>query len=130
MSGRFKRQLSLVIAHLIIKRFGEGKSPLTVVEISHNLQVPFRMVYRITRDMIDAGIISEISLDNSSDTGLQPAQDSDRLTIQFVLEALETKGFDKIELEHIEDSKKLFETLESFKKLIEGSVGNKLLKDI
>ena len=130
MSQAFKRRITLIVAHLLVKNFTEGKKSMTVSDLSHELQIPFRMIYRVTRELVDCNIISETAIEGSKDPGFQPAQDTNHLSVQFVLQTLEDKGFNSIELDHIKDSDKINATLDSFKSILSETSANKLLKDL
>ncbi|MCZ6693692.1 MAG: YihY/virulence factor BrkB family protein, partial [Bacteroidetes bacterium] len=130
MSQAFKRRITLIVAHLLVKNFTEGKKSMTVSDLSHELQIPFRMVYRVTRELVDCNIISETAVEDRKDPGFQPAQDTNHLSVQFVLQTLEDKGFNSIELDHIKDSDKINATLDSFKSILSETSANKLLKDL
>jgi len=130
MSNSFKRMLSLLVAHSLVKNFGKGKEPLTASEIAMKLHLPIRLVNRILNELVEAKIISETQYDTQKAISFQPAQDTDRLSLQFVMDSLDEEGFCELKMRETEDASKLAEALNSFKITLANSAANKLLKDI
>ncbi|MFH1360956.1 MAG: YihY/virulence factor BrkB family protein [Candidatus Omnitrophota bacterium] len=130
VSHSFKRLLSLQIAHLCIKNFSQAQKPWTAQEISHVLEIPIRLVRQILFELTEAGILSEVKLDNNKIIGYQPARDIGPLTIQSVLNILDWKGIDTIPIAESKEVDKLMASLKSFNETIEKSPSNLALKDI
>ena len=55
-----KRLLSLMVAHLVVKRFCDAEPPLDAPGISRTLEIPIRLVRQILNDLAGANILSEI----------------------------------------------------------------------
>ena len=130
MSASYKRMISLLIAHLVIKNFSRGDKPLTVPEISNTLEVPVRVVRQIIYELVECNIFSETKVEEPKDLAYQPAQSIDHLTIRYVIDTLDQRGIDNIPVADTEELKSLTESLESFKDAIDKSPANKLLKDL
>lgn len=130
ISRAFKNLLSLQIAHLLIKNFSEGKKPLTAREISRTLEIPIRLVRKILTDLVDSGLISSAQTRENAESSYQPALDINRLSIQFIIEALDHRGVEDIPVAQTTVSKKLVETLQSFGDTIQKSPANRLLREI
>jgi len=130
MSASYKRMISLLVAHLVIKNFAKGDKPLTVPEISNTLEVPVRVVRQIIYELVECNIFSETKVEEPKDLAYQPAQSIDHLTIRYVIETLDQRGIDNIPVADRKELKTLTESLESFKGVIDKSPANKLLKDI
>jgi len=129
MSVSLKRMLSLLICHQIIQTFTKGEKALTLSEIAQNLNAPLQFVQQIVNELIECRLVSELkSLDK--ETLFQPAQDTNRLTISYIIETLENKGFDKIEFANTEQYIALNELTSNFKAAIHETGGNKLLREI
>ena len=69
-------------------------------------------------------------IDPDGETGYQPAMDIHKLTIQYVIDALENNGSDNIPMEQTEALQSLGQALETFRRTVEDSSANRLLKDI
>ena len=129
-SYSFKKLLSLLVTHLLIKNFCSAKPPLDAETISHTLEIPIRLVRQILFELVESGILSEVRKDNSKDIAYQPAIDAGRLSIKFVIESLEHRGISNIPVEKTEELGKLSDCLSTFAGDIEKSPANILLKDI
>jgi len=60
ISIRYKRLLSLRIVQLLIKQFLNGEKGWSAAQISHNLEIPIRLVQQIIYELISSGILSEV----------------------------------------------------------------------
>ena len=128
-SYSFKKQLSLLVTHLLIKNFCKAEPPLDAEKISHTLEIPIRLVRQILFELVESGILSEVRKDNK-DVAYQPAIDVGKLTIKFVVELLENRGISNIPVGKTEELDKLSSCLRTFAGDIEKSPANILLKDL
>ena len=129
-SPGFKRLLALQIAHLLIKKFENGDRPLTDSQISARLEMPIRLVHSVLFDLAESGLASEIKTKSDKEFAYQPARDINKMTIQYVLEALDQKGTADIPVAKTKDYQALSDALQKFGEAMEKSPANKLLKDI
>jgi len=130
ISFYFKKILSLLVANLVVKIFSRGEKPLTASEISKTLKIPIRLVREIIYEFVDANIFSETISGIPREHAYQPAQDINRLSIQYILEALEKRGSTKIAVAKTSEVKSITEAMNSFKEILSESPENKLIKDI
>jgi len=130
ISDSFKRLLALNISHLLVSNFAKGEKPLTAAEISHQLEIPIRLVNLILNDLVASGILSDIQTEEDKEVAYQPARDINSLSIKFILESLEDKGINAIPVAKTAEFKALSEILTAFRDEIERSPSNRLLKDI
>ena len=130
ISPGFKKLLTLQVTHLLIKNFSNGEKPLTYSQISNHLNMPVRLVHQIIFDLIESGLVSETRTKADKEFAYQPARDINKMTIQYVLEALDQTGTDDIPVAKTEDYVALSDALQNFGEAMEKSSANKLLKDI
>lgn len=130
VSPGFKKLLTLQIAHLLIKKFENGDKPLTDSQISARLEMPIRLVHNILYDLVESGLVSEIRTKNEKELAYQPARDIHKLTIQYVLAALDQSGTDTLPVAKTDSHEALSEALKNFSDAMENSPANKLLKDL
>ena len=130
ISPGFKKLLTLQVTHLLIKNFSNGEKPLTYSQISNHLNMPVRLVHQIIFDLIESGLVSETRTKADKEFAYQPARDINKMTIQYVLEALDQSGTDDIPVAKTEDYQALSDALQDFSEAMESSPANKLLKDI
>ena len=130
ISHAMKKLLCLQVAHLLVQNFSSAKNPLTDFQIASTLDMPLRLIQMVTESLVSAHILSEIGSDLKEETAYQPALDIDKLTIGYIVEALENKGDDRITLPQTKVSENLQTVLQQFNEAIEAHPANKRLKDI
>jgi membrane protein len=125
-----KRLIALCVSHQLVKTFVNDETPLTAVQISQKLEIPIRLTRQMLSDLVESKAFSITQLENNNEPAYQPARDINKLTIQYIIEAMDKSGTGVI---HVKDSKEadvLTQILESFHEIIERSPQNRLLKDI
>jgi len=130
VSHSFRELLSLNIVHLCVKKFRQAERALSANEISHELEIPVRLVRQILYELVEARVLSEVKLDDTETMAYQPARDIEHLTITNVLNKLNQQGVNWIPLDNTGDLEKLKGQLMQFQEGIEKSPANILLKDI
>ncbi len=130
VSHSFRDLLSLNIAHLCVKKFCQAEKALSADEVSHELEIPVRLVRQILYELVEARVLSEVKLDDTETMAYQPARDIEDLTITNVLNQLNQQGVNWIPLDNTGDLEKLKGRLMQFQEGIEKSPANVPLKDI
>jgi len=130
VSHSFRELLSLNIVHLCVKKFRQAERALGANEISHELEIPVRLVRQILYELVEARVLSEVKLDDTETMAYQPARDIEDLTITSVLNQLNQQGVNWIPLDNTGDLEKLKGQLMQFQEGIEKSPANVPLKDI
>ena len=126
----FKKLLSLRITQLLVKNFSKVNTLLTATSIAHVLEIPIRLVRQILFELVDCGIVSEVKTNEYKESAYQPARDGEKLTIKYVIDAMEHRGTDTIPMVQTQELKILSESLKVFDNIIDKSPANKPLKDI
>ena len=130
VSYAFKRLLGLRIVHLLVKHFSDGEHSWDETKISHALEIPIRLVRQILYELVEAGLVSPIKVDEDGAVAFQPGRNPDTMTIKHVVDVMEWHGSNNIPVAQTEELKRLAQSLKSFDDLIEKSPDNVLLKDI
>ncbi len=130
VSRSFRELLSLNIVHMCVKKFRQAEKALDADEISHELEIPVRLVRQILFELVEARVLSEVKLDDTETMAYQPARDIEDLTITNVLNQLNQQGVNWIPLDNTGDLEKLKGRLMQFQEGIEKSPANVPLKDI
>ncbi len=129
LSFSLKKVIALQITHLIIKNFIQLDKPLTATEIATKLVVPIAVIQPVLLNLIASHIIVEFKdPDEVNDGVYQPAIDINRLTIAYIINALEQCG--QNHLPDISQEKLFMNAVNNFRNLMEASEQNSLLKDI
>ncbi len=130
VSQKFKRLLSLRVAHLLVKNFQTEKKPMTAGEISHKLEIPIRLVNEILFELVDCAVAAEAREDESGEVAYQLAKPPERFTVKFVVDALEGRGTHDIPVSKGPDFNRIKESLAEFDAAAEKSKSNVALTDI
>ena len=130
ISPRYKRLLTLHVAHLLVKRFTDGNPAATAEEISHELELPFRLTSDILTDLQESGLISNTCQDEEDESAYQPASDINQWTLKFVIDALDQRGINEMPVAQTAALDNLSESLEALRTVSEQSPANIRLKDL
>ena len=125
-----QRLLSLRVAHLVIHHFLKGERDLTTRQIARFLETPAPLIKKAVYNLVEAGVLSEVKINDDLDPIFQPARDPESMTIKYVIDALEQNGVKDIPLSTTRELESLTASLEEMGRLIEESPANKSLKNI
>jgi membrane protein len=129
-SRSFKILLSLFITQRLVHRFCEGEKPSEASGLSHELEIPVRLVRQLLYDLSEAGILSEVKKGEDKELAYQPATDVDKMTVKFIIDRLERRGTSSIPVLRSAEMDKLSDCLRQFDATIEKSPANVLLKNL
>ena len=115
---------------MLVQHFSRAEEPLGETQIAQALEVPIRLAREILRELRAAGVVSQITLDDERVVAYQPARNPEDITIQYVIDALETRGIDDIPVAESKELKTLSACLKGFHDLIAQSPSNVRLQDI
>lgn len=130
VSHTFKRLVALRITHLCVKHFQSNQTPWCAEEIAKALEMPVRLIREVLFDLNEAGILSEVRLDDENAFGYQPARAVENLTLNDVMEQLDRKGADTIPLDDAPEWGELIQRMETLGKILQESDANVALKDL
>ena len=91
ISLRYKRNLTVFVVHIIVKRFQNNQPPLTVDDIVSEYKLPIRLLNQILTSLTDANIIAATENDKAVKAYL-PAIDINGLSLNMVEQKLDTQG--------------------------------------
>jgi membrane protein len=123
-----RKLLALKVLHLLVKRFIKGDRLPSMSEISTALEIPVRFVRHLLDELINARLVVETAR-NGNDTVFQPGQATEKMTIQFALEAYERQGFNPDVLSSSEDER-IASHVRAIVEEMANSPKNVLLKEI
>ncbi len=129
-SGAFKKRVSLLISHMLVRRFCNAEGALDATTISHTLEIPIRLVRESLYELVEAGILSEVKADGGRTISYQPGVDVSLLTMEYVVNALESRGKSDVPVADTAELAKISECMKSFEDDIRNSAANVLLKEI
>lgn len=130
ISHSFRRLLSLIIVHKIVQNFTQDNRPYRSKDISQKLELPIRLTREILFNLVNCGLISELTTERDKETAYAPAFDISDMSLNRVINSLEEYGSDEIPVK----KGKVFDTLthliSEYKINFEQQSGNVLLKDV
>jgi membrane protein len=129
-SHSFKRLFSLLITQKLVQRFCQGQKPSNASQLSHELDIPIRLVRELLYELSESKVLSETRLGEYKELAYQPAIDVDKITVKFVIDQLEQRGSTDIPVIQSKELDQLSTSLQQFGKLIEASPANILLKNL
>jgi len=130
VSHSFKTLLSLFITQRLVHRFCRGERPSDASQLSHELDIPVRLVRQILYELSESGVLSETKKGEDKELAYQPAVDVDKITVKFVIDRLEQRGSMNIPVIKSGELDKLSNSLRRFGEVIEKSPANVLLKNL
>jgi membrane protein len=128
ISFSLQKVIALQVTHLIVKNFSHLNKPLTADEIAARLVIPIAIIQPILVKLTASQLIVEFNAQDEADEVYQPAVDTNLLTIAFVIDALEQCG--QNHLPDINQERLFMDAVNDFRKLMEASGQNCLLKDV
>ncbi len=129
VSNSFKKRVSLLITHRLVKNFCNGEQRWDAAEISRVLEIPIRLVRQVLFELVGAGILSQVSSDGK-DVAYQPAVDVGKINVKYVIEALDQRGNSDIPIGSAAELARFSECLRTFACDVEKSPANIPLKDL
>jgi membrane protein len=129
-SVSFRRLVALRVVNLLVKNFAEGKNPLSAVAMSHELEIPIRLLRDILSELLSANIVSEIRTDQDKVLAYNPAFDINLMTIKYVMDKLDERGSDNIPIAQSKELSRIRNSIKDFGDLIGKSPSNLCLKDV
>jgi membrane protein len=125
-----KRILSLLVTHHIIKNFEEGGMAKNNSQLSHELGIPVRLLNELTFELVECGILAELTSDNTKDRRYQPAMDIHKIDVDLLYTKLEKLGNDHLIVTESEKVNKITRIHEHLLNAMRESPSNVLIKDI
>jgi len=130
ISLAYKKVIMLFITSILVKNFEIGKKGLTAAEISQEYKIPIRLVRIILYELVESNILVETVYEESKEHAYQPAIDIHKLSVGFVVNAIEDSGSKNISVKKTKEFEKISSIYDEFKAKWEITDENLLLKDI
>jgi membrane protein len=128
-SRSFRTLLSLVIVQRVVRKFCNAEKPADAPILSHELEIPVRLVRQLLYQLSESGILSEVR-SGERENAFQPATDVDKITIKYVIDKLDRHGTANVPVAQTNELNKIQESLQQFGQTLEKSPANVLLKNL
>jgi len=99
VSRRYSDFISLLILSMVARRFEEGKTPYTALELSSEGHIPIRLTQQAINELMEIELLHEKLTDEDESTYL-PSVDVSQLTVAHVLDARNCKGQENFKVDH------------------------------
>jgi membrane protein len=128
MSTAHRKKVTILILRYMVKNFELGNRPLTVSELSSIIQIPYRFIKDILRELEEARLVTRIA--DEENELYQPGIDINRIDIYTVFRKLEHTGYDQLKTGKDELFDEIGELLDQIETDVKESKSNKLLKEL
>ena len=92
MSRRYKDFIMLYLLSTIIRRFEADEAPLTAHQLAIRDKLPIRLVNRLLSRLVETGILTEVTKEDSEERVYQPALDTHKISCGMVIRRIEAQG--------------------------------------
>ena len=130
LSSRYKKIISLMIANVVSKRFYNGEKPLSDIEISEQLDIPYRLARMIINDFTETGIFNEIKSENSKEIRYQPGVTESKFTVNYIIETIDKKGTNTLPISDTNELININKLVENMDKIFHNNLGNTLVHEL
>lgn len=126
-SSRFRKLAALRITNLIVKAFVSGDAPLSESRIASQIEIPSRLVKELLFELTESGVLVETRHTSTREPAYAPKLDTDKLTVAFVLNALDLNGITDIPIKESKEILTLKSALDDYGEQMEsGALGTPL----
>ncbi|WP_425391226.1 YihY/virulence factor BrkB family protein [Ekhidna sp.] len=127
LSLSHRKKLTLLLLYRIVKKFEQGKGPMSLNDLGSQVNVPRRYVVDICDDLDRSGLITRVEND---DTAYQPSFDIHKMDIYTVLDKYEKEGMKDFDPRKSKAFVAIEEALKNIEAKWQKSDSNVLLKDL
>ena len=100
ISYRYRIMLCAMLMSRICRRFAEGGTPYSSIDLREQTTIPIRIVNDLLRELMNAGLIIELTSDEKGEIShFMPAEDISNMTLGRMIDSLEAHGQWKIDLD-------------------------------
>jgi membrane protein len=124
-----RRLLVIRIFRLLVEKFSAGEKPLSISQIAHVLEIPFRLVQQLLHELADIGLVAETPSGMKNEVAFQPARTIEGITLKHALDAYDQYGATAPHPTS-EEAEKVSRHLKEISETIEKSTANIKLKEI
>lgn len=125
-----KRIVTLQILNIIVKRFISGDNPVSASELSKSIQIPVRLARELLYNLSAAGLITEINIEKPRERLYQPAMDTGKMTMEYILSKIDKAGGEDIPVKQTNEYRKLNHIIAEFGNKLKESDMNLLIGEI
>ncbi|MBA7555696.1 hypothetical protein ES705_48376 [subsurface metagenome] len=130
ISNHLKRSVTMLVLKGIIMNFKNNEPPATAEQLAKKMDFPVRLIREILYELLETGIISETVTKNVKENAYQPAQDIENLTVGYVIDLLDKRGNDNLEIEDNKELERMIKVIDGFMEEIKTSKNDRLVYEL
>jgi membrane protein len=130
ITRRYKDFLYLIITNMVIKRFENAETPMTLNEIAAKNRIPIRLANLLLDDLLRSGILVLGVGENEKGAVYLPAFDINKMTLGLLYDKIEKIGYEDLGVEKSDEFKDLWQVVLNIREQIGESTKDTLIKDL
>ena len=130
ISRKYKNRVSLLMMHVLVKRFLDDGLGTTSEQFQQDLGLPPRLVNDVLEELLQARLIVRVSVPEDETEVFQPGRDVNMLSIGYVLKELQKSGSSDIPVSGGEAWGRISMAMDRFEQAVDSSPENVLLRDL
>ncbi|MDD4608795.1 MAG: YihY/virulence factor BrkB family protein [Bacteroidaceae bacterium] len=131
ISRRYEDFVCILIMSVICKRFEKGETPYTSEILSTAYKIPIRLTQNMLYKLVEVGLLHEASDDTKSNIPTyQPSIDINKMTVNYILDKIDTYGSENFKIEKSKEYKALWDTMIERQKNLNQHYNQMLVKDL
>jgi membrane protein len=124
-----RKLAALVLCREVVHAFVAGGAPLSAKDLAERTRLPGGLVHKVLGELVDSGVLNRICQASNEDYAYLPSRDTDRITLGFVVQALDRLGTGGFSLPAGPTMEPLGAAYEALERAMEAAPENRSLKD-
>jgi membrane protein len=124
-----RKLAALALCREVVQAFGEGQAPLSAESLAQRSGLPGRLVHRVLGELVESGVLTRACGAGEEEIAYLPSRDTDRITVGFVVQALDRRGTGGYGLPAGPSLPPLQEAFEALERAMAAAPANRRLKD-
>jgi membrane protein len=123
-----RKLVALALCREVVHTFGAGGAPLSAQDLAERTRLPGRLVRTVVAELVESGVLTRVCLNGEEDAAYLPSRDTDRITVGFVVQALDRRGTEAFPLPASPALPPLNEALQALERAMQAAPENRPLK--
>ncbi len=123
-----RKLVALALCREVVHTFGAGGAPLSAQDLAERTRLPGRLVRTVVAELVESGVLTRVCLNGEEDAAYLPSRDTDRITVGFVVQALDRRGTEAFSLPASPALPPLNEALQALERAMQAAPENRPLK--
>ncbi len=129
ISQRYKKTIALMVCNIVSRKFYEGEKALTAQELAVQLDLPFKLVTIILRELVETELLSETKSE-SGFIAYQPGVTESKFTVRYLFDRLDRKGINALPINESQELLVANATMLAYEKYLDNDLGNTFVRNL